>query len=840
LLAFGVMERLMARIGTRLTLKDSAVDPMAVGAQVLNVLDGGRPAMWIVDDVQWADDESLRTLMFVIRRLVAERLLLVLVHRDESGSQLPRSVRRGLADPEVAEISLTGLSHTDVLALAAVSGRSGLTVAGARTLCAHTSGNPLYTLAMLSELSPEELTGESASLLPAPRTYTATVLARLRRCSANSIQLIQSVAVLGPRCTVQAAIALSGVSDAAQSLDELHDAGLIDAVTVAGQIRFTHPLVRSTVYHDLSAEHRSELHRAAAAMADSEAQAMHHAVASTFGYNAALSRALLAFGGREVGLAHWASAAHAFLSAAQLSNVPAESDQMMMQGAECLMLAGESSAALALLPRVSAAAQSPRRDQLLGFAALISGERAQAHALLAQAWQASGDPTDHPVAAKAAWQLSMLALTQGEAQDSISWAHRSLELERSLTSRGMTWATLATAHGELGQLDAGIAQLPSLPKDAGAYDPETLGALLGRGVLHLYTGNPEASAADLTLADEIARTGLGPFSHRVNTLLHLADAEYRLGRWDRATTHAELASSLADASGEVWAAGLAHAIAAFPASGRGEWAAAQAHIAAADRQASRHQDPATRFYVSVARARLEMARENYPEVLRAVATIEAMNRTDGVDEPGLQPWKGLHAEALVKLERPVEAEAVLGDLIQTATVRGNRRALMRAHRIRALARLCRGDFDGANHAFEQAIGNAEPTDRSLEHAKLLLDYGQMLKAAHGMEDALTYLHRARDALRFLGAEPYLLRCQAVLTQVGEVPAKGIHDPRTQLTKQELAVAMLVTAGLTNRQAADELVVSPKTIEYHLSNIYRKLQVSSRTMLAARLAEPAIS
>jgi DNA-binding NarL/FixJ family response regulator len=123
-----------------------------------------------------------------------------------------------------------------------------------------------------------------------------------------------------------------------------------------------------------------------------------------------------------------------------------------------------------------------------------------------------------------------------------------------------------------------------------------------------------------------------------------------------------------------------------------------------------------------------------------------------------------------------------------------------------------------------------------EQGLLQFACGRFLRCQGRRVDAAAYLQKARACFSRLGARPFLDRCERELGACGRAPARRTTGSRTRLTPQELAVARLVAAGRTNRQAAAELVVSVKTIEYHLGNAYAKLAVTSRTQLALALGQ----
>jgi DNA-binding NarL/FixJ family response regulator len=120
-------------------------------------------------------------------------------------------------------------------------------------------------------------------------------------------------------------------------------------------------------------------------------------------------------------------------------------------------------------------------------------------------------------------------------------------------------------------------------------------------------------------------------------------------------------------------------------------------------------------------------------------------------------------------------------------------------------------------------------------ARLQLCYGAFLRRSGKRGTAAQHLDAARETMMRLEARPYLKRCDQELAACGRTPAEMRLAPSLGLTPQEHAVARLVTKGLTNRQVARELILSVKTVEYHLGHVYTKLGVTSRIALANKLA-----
>ena len=155
-------------------------------------------------------------------------------------------------------------------------------------------------------------------------------------------------------------------------------------------------------------------------------------------------------------------------------------------------------------------------------------------------------------------------------------------------------------------------------------------------------------------------------------------------------------------------------------------------------------------------------------------------------------------------------------------------------RVRGELAAARHEQTAAREAFEEALtlgeGYADPLERATAHAS----YGRFLRRRGERRGAVDQLRIARESFLSLGAVPFVERCDEELAATGVAMPSQRRPATSILTPQELAVARLVCSGYTNKQAATELVLSVKTIGYHLGNVYTKLGVHSRTQLQANL------
>ena len=194
-------------------------------------------------------------------------------------------------------------------------------------------------------------------------------------------------------------------------------------------------------------------------------------------------------------------------------------------------------------------------------------------------------------------------------------------------------------------------------------------------------------------------------------------------------------------------------------------------------------------------------------------------------------WRPDLIEALVRAGRAEEAEAQLAVLERQAAATGGRWARAAALRGRGLL----AAEDGFRAPFEQALALHADVPMPFEEARTQLAYGKRLRRAKARADARAPLDAARATFARLGATAWLERAQAELRATGQSTGARAPAASAWLTAHELQVALHIAQGMTNREAAAALFVSPKTVEYHLGQIYRKLEVRGRSQLARLMA-----
>ena len=343
----------------------------------------------VIDDAQWADLDSLRALLFVLRRLAADRVLTRVDGAVGGLTRLPEGLRR-LADGQTGTtIELGALDARQVRALAASLGLREFPYRTAQRLHAHTRGNPLYVRTLLSEV-PADRWRDWQPVLPAPRAFAALVARRLESCGPAARRLVEAAAVLGGTTSLATAAALGKVDDPLSALEEATVVDLLRYRDEPGvrDVAFPHPLVQAAVYGQMDSFRRARLHARAAELLEDEGAALRHRVAAAGTPDAQLAAELEAFGRREANAGAWASAASALVEASRLSPNRAAAGGPPVAGRRRHGRRRRSRPGEHASPGRSWDSRPARmRDAALGYLAVVRGRSSEAENLLHRAWE---------------------------------------------------------------------------------------------------------------------------------------------------------------------------------------------------------------------------------------------------------------------------------------------------------------------------------------------------------------------------------------------------------------------------------------------------------------------
>ncbi len=807
-----------------------------VGMELLELMTGGggqTASVVVVDDAHLVDSDSLRALLFAARRLGTSPVLVLLVVRDSGDEVLQEGWLKLATDGTGGWLRVGPLTADQVSVL---GGELGVIMSpeAARRLCEHTRGSPLHTRAVLRELPHDETWQHEHRPLPAPRSYAQLVLERLSRLDPAAVRLIEAAAVLGVRSPLWAATELAQVDHPLETLDDATESGLLrlDDRQLGAFVEFSHPLARSAIYEALSHARRSELNVAAAEVVDDPGAAIRHRVEAATVVNEALLGELERLAHAKMARGAWAAAVSHLLAASRLSPVPDDRERLALEAIDAMMYSGDGASARRLAERTTSFAEGPRRDSVLAYLAIFAGDLETAQRLLTRAWDRRDLSNDDALAATIAQRSAFLATSRLRGSEAIEWAGRAQAFAPDDLTTGLLCApSLALGLSFVGRRGDAHAALdrwldhPDAPRPGAGFVLLTL-----QGFLLLADGDLRAArAAFVTAERESLEEGLLVVA--ALSLSGLTRVEYAAGDWDAAVVSAQRAIALALESDDHWIMAQAHWSASYVPCARGEWQVAEGHL-----DAIRGDEPTFERHIAaraIAVAGVAAAQERPDEVLAALEPLERMPRGEGVDDPAFLPWHHLKAHALVDAGLLDDAEEFLEVAEELAERRSSELLAARLAHARGKLEIARRRPGPAGDAFTQARELVEPLGMPYELALIELAHGQLLRRGGERRAAAAMLVTARGRLADLGAGPALARCEKELAACGLAPSARKSRDYTALTPQELAVTRLVVSGMTNREVSAELMLSTKTVEFHLSNIYTKMGVRSRAELRAR-------
>ncbi|HEY8494262.1 MAG TPA: AAA family ATPase [Myxococcota bacterium] len=824
---FALLEHLLRAAPGDVQPPEPGTEPFRAARTLLELFEAaepGRPLALVVDDAGWGDLPSLQAIAFATRRLRAEPVALLVACRDETLPRLPAGLVRR-AESHGVRIELAGLDADGIAALAERAYGRPLPGWAAARLRDHTGGNPLHATSLVREVPFERMAAPGQ--LPAPRSFAVLVATRLAACSGDAQRLLAALAVLGREAPLQAAARVAGVSDPLAAADELQRQRLAE-LSEGGPdqaLRFAHDLVHASVLADLAPAERKRLNAAAAEVTSGD-RALHHRISAAVGPAPDLLAEVRAVAAERARQGASESAAELLEAALPLAGGEAEREDLAMAAITHRLRAARPPGPLA--DELPSFRDVPTRSYLLGRIALITGRHREGVAHLRAAWQ--GLPEGHELRPEVADALALAAEHDFRFAEVTQWARRSLE-----AGSGSLHAPILLALGIMMTegVAAGEAEMSRLLDASSGL--VRAGALLARGIARTYANDLDGALADLEEAGaqlEVAGSMIG----LVNARGYIAECHYRAGRWGPALTIAEAIGSIADDADQPWLAAMPEATAAFVLAARGELERATGHAEQARRAAEISGLMPAHLWVQHARLRIAAAAGDAD---RVVAIGDEMRAgAAGRFPEWVHRWRATYVRGLVMAERFGDAEEVVAELEAEASATGDVPAAADAARARGMLEAARGDAERAEEAFQAGLALDPVATRPFERARLELAAGAHLRRAGRRRAAQAVLTAALERFDQLGAAPWVERCERELRACGLRPAKRADlTASSDLTPQERMVAHLVAGGATNREVAAELFLSVKTIEYHLSRIYRKLGVRSRTELAALLAAP---
>lgn len=780
-------------------------------ADLLLALAGERRLVVAIDDVQWLDERSRAAVAYALRRLVDAEARVLLARRPPAGAST------------ALEDALPG-THVDLLSVGPLSlsalrdillDRTGASLP--RPLLVRVSrasgGNPYYALEIARELLRSGADAQGTLRLPGDVTrLTSNRILRLPEPTREALLLL----ALSSR---------PGADLAGLDLQPALDEGVVEQEQ-DGSVRFTHPLVATAVIDGATPAERRAAHDALASSADDEVeQARHHALAAVAPDLAAAAAAAM---GYKLATDRGNAAAALEISELALQLTPRDEVGLRLQRArdyaECLDAAGAAADGRAVLEREIASA--PHGD-----------DRGKALVQLGWTCWRDDDLPSGIAACRRALEESDDAELHAEAYETLIWLYED-DLEQACES-GRRLVGVRERQGDpvllprSRLLAAYFAIVAGHPPNREIVEADI--AELKRQNVLAQNPVPEMWAKFTDRLDEARaileqRLGFARDAHDeqflVACLFALGEVDTWRGDFGSARATFDEALRLQDELPGTTYLGSLHACASQLAAIEGRLEDAERHAAEAvpvSRKAvAAAVAQAAVGFAAFAAGRLEDSDEAYSTASRLLDSI-------GMREPARLRYHGDHIEVLV-LRGELERAASLTSRLAERLVIFQRPWLeLQVHRGRALIEGAAGDLESALAAAQSARSAVDGLPMPFERARTDLVLGRLLRRAKRRGDARQALAAALQTFEALPAP----RWAAATTE--ELARLGLSRAGDELTQSERAVAVAAAAGLKNREIAERLFMSPKTVEAHLSRTYRKLGVHSRAELALRLA-----
>jgi DNA-binding CsgD family transcriptional regulator len=810
-----------------------AHDRFAVGAATLGllaVLAEDRPLLVLVDDAHWLDGSSAAALLFAVRRALADALAVVLAVREGEpslldGADLPCLNLRGLHPPAAAELVRRHAAEP-------------VPEATLDRLQRETGGNPLALL----ELAAERPALDAPLEAPSP-VVTSVARVYLRRCQAlpESARDLLLLAAAGESSDLL--VQTTAARRLGLDLTDLAPAEAAGLVQVGDdRVTFRHPLVRLAVYADATPDRRRRTHRALAEAlpdVDADRRAWHLALAA-LGPDDAASAALEQAGDRARARSAYDVASRAFERAAHLAPEESRRAQLSYEAADAAWLCGRATRAVELLEAVRARASPPELaasiEHLHGHIATRRGPVSHGRAvLLAAAERTASFDADRAVVMLA--EALNAAFYAGDAPAMRHVAERIAAIAPAGTSRRTAFfATMAQGMAEIfsGSGERGCELVRRAVgllgrSDELAGDPRLL-AWVVMGPLWLREARVGAALVDraVDLARQQLAVGVLPF-----LLGHVALEQTATDRWAEAEATFSEAIVLARETAQRTDLTSALSRLAWLEARQGKEDACRDHAAEALSLSRELGLGLCEIWAHAALTDLELGLGRPERALQHAQRHQAaLDRLD-VRDVDLSPVPET-VDALLRLRQHERARPLVDRFVADAAAKGQPWATARALRCRGLL----VEEAGLDDVFGEALDLHERAGDGFETARTQLAYGERLRRAGTRVRAREQLRAAAETFDRLGARPWADLVRAELAASGETARRREPSTAHDLTPQELQIALMLAQGRTTREAAAAVFLSPKTIEYHLRSVYRKLGVSSRAALAAALGTAA--
>ncbi|MGW0859777.1 ATP-binding protein [Streptomyces sp. NPDC002690] len=793
---------------------------------LLRLISVRTPLLIVVDDLPWLDRATNAVLGFVARRLVGSRIDFLAASRAGSESFFePSGLTRRRLEPldDTASAELLALTHPDV------------SPAVRRRIVAEARGNPLALVELPMALSAEQRATLTAmpAVLPLSDRLQAMFTSRVARLpeSSREILLLAALDGTGDLASVEAAGA------GRTSVDDLAPAERERLVTISADNRrlsFKHPLIGSAVVELATASERRRAHQAlAGVLGDQVERRAWHLGEAAVGPDETVAALLEEAGHHRLRRGDALGAVAALTRAAGLSTTAADESRRLAEAAYVgVDSGGELDEASRLLAGARLVHPGTGQESLHAAAAsaflLINrdGDIDTAYRLLVGAIEAGqhGYDASDPALVEALHLLVLLCWYGGRPE---LWQPLIAFVDR-LTPKPpeLLWVITQT-FGDPAR--TGPAALPRLTRliDTVGDDPTRVVRVGTAAVFPDRLGDFRWATRRVV---EQGRAGAAPVRRHLGALMHLGLDYFRLGRWDDATELATEGLRLCEDHDYRFFAWYFQYILAAVAGVRGDSGSSTELTEEIVRWATPRGTHGARFFACHARALSALGAGDFETAYQHAGTLSP----PGTIAPyvPIAMWGALDlVEAAVRTGRGREAAAHAEAMRRCEMARLSPRLELLVLAGEALTT----PGEAALPLFERALSLPGAERQPFEVARVRLFYGERLRRLRATTDAREQLSQALEAFQRLGAKPWTARAAAELRASGQSAPAGARPAGASLTAQELQIATLAATGLTNKQIAERLSLSHRTIGTHLYQIYPKLGITSRAALRDALS-----
>ena len=803
--------------------------PRAIAAGFLSLihrLGEERQVLIAVDDAQWLDADSALALGFATRRLQDEPVALLVAWRTPQAASAPIQLDRTFGDRlvrvPVGPLSMGALRRIVRARLDVVFPRQAM-----QRIHQASGGNALFALELARALHGRGGVIEPGRPLPVPQTLRAVVSERMEALPLRVRRSLACAAAL-------AQPTVSTVGDPG-ALELGVKAGMIEIER--GRVRFVHPLIASAAYESVGAVEQGRLHRRLAESADDAEEGARHLALAAPGPDAVVASTLEDAATRAAARGAPGSAAELAELARDLT--PREDSEggtrRAVDAGWYRFVAGDAERARALLEAARSAAPpgATRARATLRLAWLThhAFDRRSALGLYREALAEASDDAhlQAQVHSLLAWCLLIM---RGDIHEALRHAREAVERCEHLDDEVLLVDSLAIEAQTEFVLGGGLpsrAMERAMAIHPDTPDPRELRQPLQHWAVVLFWADRlDESHRLMSEVLERARAH-GDESALAWPLMRLCHIELLTGNWPKAARYAEEGHAVAVETGQrpLEADMVCSRALVLSFQGRSDEARDVAKVGT---------ELAERWGAGIGRrladwglGMLDLSMGRAEEAHDRLEGLRAESRANGIVDPGENRFVGDLGEAMVVTGRVAEAEGLSDELYALGTALERPFALAAALRVRGLALAAGGDAPSAIASFEEALGHLERTSMPFELARTLLVLGAARRRVGQRRLARQDLGTALATFEGLGAARWAANARTELGRIG-----GRASSSGGLTPTERRIAELVAEGKTNKEVAATLVVADRTVESALTQIYRKLDVRSRTELARKL------